>query len=232
MDVKYSNEEIKERLFLSIVNRSKVGTDEYLADTPYEVKGEFALVPRFCVGDFLNENPLIEGSAKFTLDMAVEAGITADEAISLAKKNSLKLFPGRLEEVSGGFEDETELFDGILAPQIFSLGNNNNPWSSSVIFYQPELIENLAKLQEQDILVFPLFDNAVYAMPVSGTAQHQELEEAVREGAKEISETLQLTVLSSNALLYDRINQVYRQTDVLNFSVNLPAENVTKHFSR
>lgn len=70
------------------------------------------------------------------------------------------------------------------------------------MFYQPELLDNLAKLTSKDLAVFPADINCVYCVPVSGVEQlveYQEMFQTAIEGMDHI--------LSENVLHYDMANK-------------------------
>lgn len=232
MAYEFDAEEIKKRLFIAVYSSddSSIGNPE---NFPHEVKGEFVLVPRICIGDEQPDGSYPE-SAIVTNDLLFEMEMDIDTVMESAKSNSRYLFPGKICGISEYLDKGSGVTpDGIVVPEIYILTNAQGVYGSSALFYQPELIENLSKHLGKDLLVFPAGENEMFCIPVTDTSEIGELQDMFREAVSEL-DLDEDKPLSAGILKYSSGERLMYQMDGSSFALdsNEVVNNRTRHGSR
>ena len=157
---------VASRLFISVMNY-KDNMDK-LSDFPYIRKGSFAIVAQFAVGD-KNEFEEYTGYLTVTHKMCEKWEMTHEELFNMAVENSKSLYPGEIKELNYYTEKESsqkEMFlqaDGTAAPETYVLTNKVHFNGASTLFYQPELLDDLArKLEIEQLALLPTGSNELY----------------------------------------------------------------------
>lgn len=226
MKFKMDIEDFKSRLFLDVVplETKKAVLDEF--GVPYQGKGSFALVPRL----FLDSDM----SAVVTHEMLLDIGMDMDALFEESKKNSTKLYPGKVVGISeylGKSEMEMEP-DGIAMPQVYVLTNAAGMNGAAAFFYQPEMVDNLATMLGKDLLIFPAGKNEMFCIPVSSTTQIGEIQELYSEAVSSLGLDEEQP-LSAEIMQYERLKRNVRQMDGSSFSLDgLENAAAARHNSR
>lgn len=195
-----SIEEMKSKVILGIFGKENDSFN--LPDGPAVDKGAFTLRP-LLISEQNSEEDL---SSFYVIGQEImdKLGMNENEILELARKNSMEKYPGEMKAIAN-FINVTEQMiipDGVVIPQIYVLTNENSCCGAAAMFYQPELLDNLAKMTSKDLAVFPADMNCVYCVPVTSVeqlAEYQEMYQAAIGGADHI--------LSENVLHYDLANK-------------------------
>lgn len=232
MAKKFDLEEFKERLFISVVNYFE--NRDILNNVPHEVKGDFALIPRVCLGN-KSDAGIYSESALVNDELLLEMEIDMDTVMDIAKSNSKNIFPGKICSITD-YLDPSEggmAPDGVVVPQVYVLTNNAGINGAAAFFYQPDLVENLSSMIEKDLLIFPSGENEMFCIPVTGQTQLGELQEMYTEAISELGLDEEKP-LSANVLKYDSLTHMVQQMDGSSFSLSENVNNVprVRHSSR
>lgn len=207
--MKYNREEIMERLFLSVVEKD--GNEELLSNVPHDLQGEYAVMPRFFYGD-KNEYGQYEQSAAVSNEMLLGLECDIDTILSVARENSRNNMPGKIEDLSKHLEDEHDLaayFDDLAIPKAFALTNRDQCDGLSVLFYHPELVEDLSSLIEKNVLLFPVDKDVLICVGVKNNDDVEKLTASFKEAGEKLASAGD-RLLSDNPIHYDRDHHSFR----------------------
>lgn len=195
-----SIEEMKSKVILGIFGKDNNSFD--LPDGPAVDKGAFTLRPLL-----ISEQNSEEGMTSFYVvgqEIMDKLGMSEKEMLELARQNSMEKYPGEMKAIAN-FINVTEQMiipDGVVIPQIYVLTNENSCCGAAAMFYQPELLDNLAKMTSKDLAVFPADMNCVYCVPVTSNEQIVEYQEMYQAAIGDADH-----VLSEQVLHYDLANK-------------------------
>lgn len=164
----------------------------------------YILSVHLCVGE-KGDKGHYPGYIEVTLDMLAVWEMKKDELFQLAAENSKKLFPGEISPLSKYTEthSETELMDGIMAPEVFVISNKAHFYGASALFYQPELLSDMSKeLGGMDIVLMPLGTDEIYCFGYSDSfklSEYQELYEDILLSMDQDKECLGTDILCFDA---------------------------------
>lgn len=195
-----SIEEMKSKVILGIFGKSDDSFN--LPDGPAIDKGAFSLRP-LLISEKNSEEDL---SSFYVIGQEImdKLGMIEKEVLELARQNSMEKYPGEMKAIAN-FINVTEQMivpDGVVIPQIYVLTNKNNCCGAAAMFYQPDLLDNLAKLTSKDLAVFPANMNCVYCVPVASVEQLVEYQEMYKTAIDGMAH-----VLSEDVLHYDLTNK-------------------------
>lgn len=196
-------EELAERLILSVLNAEQ--SKERLFNFPNIIKGGFALVSQLCLGD-KNMEGQYTSCITVTNDILNGWEISRPEMFELAAENSKKLFPVLVEPLENLMqslsEDEKKYFqtDGINLPNSFVLSNKMFFNGAAAMFYEPEVLDKLAKKCKTDnLFLFPSSTNHIFCIPSSDLLSKEECMEIQKNFASDSEDP----VLSDQIMVYD-----------------------------
>lgn len=211
--------EFKERLFIDVntLESKKEALEKF--GVPYQSKGKFALIPRLLVGD-KNDDGNYELSAVVTHEMILDVGMDMDTLFEECCKNSRKLYPGKISGISEYLEkmDMEMEPDGIAMPQVYVLTNSSGMNGAAAFFYQPDMIDNLAEMVGNDLLIFPSGKNEMFCIPISNSMQIGELQEMYSQ-AISLLNLDEDHPLAAEVMLYDHLKHNVRQMDGSTFAL-------------
>ena len=204
----YSREEVMDRVFLSVMERE--GNEDYLSNIPHDIQGDYAVMPRFYYGDRSSDGSYTQ-SAAVSHDLLLGLECDVDTLLSVARENSRNNIPGEIVDISklaSDGDDFSFFFDDIDIPKAFALVNKEKYDGISVLFYQPELVEDLSSLLEKDVMIFPVDKDVLYCVGVKNNDEIESMTESFKEAADRLSEIGE-KVLSVNPIHYDRIKHSF-----------------------
>ena len=205
--MKYSRDEIIDRLYLSVIEMD--GNEDYLKDIPHEVMGEYALMPRFFYGEPAEDGNYSK-SAAVTNELLLNLGMDVDSMIEIASESSKQMFPGQIYDLSADMmgEENQALFDDMSVPKGYAIFNSDHCDGLSVLFYQPEIVDNLASMLEKDVLIFPVDRDVLFAVGVKNNDEIKKLSDSYHESCEKLY-GLGEKVLSDKLIHYDRLNRSF-----------------------
>lgn len=215
----YSKEEVMDRVFLSVMERE--GNEEYLSNIPHDIQGDYAVCPRFYYGD-RSDDGSYEQSAAVSHELLLGLECDVDTLLSVARENSRNSLPGEIVDLSKQSVDDGDpalLFDDIDIPKAFALVNRKSYDGLSVLFYQPELVEDLSSYLEKDVMIFPVDKDVLYCVGVKNTDELESLASSYKEAADKFSE-LGEKMLSDHPIHYDRIKHSFHIVGGKELSLN------------
>ena len=201
-----SAESIKENLILGIF--SKENDSFNFAESTCIKKGDFSLRPLL-----INDSRDAENETSFYVvgkEIMDILAMNETEILELAKKNSMEKYPGEMKLITDflSVTEQTIIPDGIAIPQVYVLTNSQNCCGAAALFYQPELLQNLADYNSKDLAVFPANLNCVYCVPMANVEQLKEYQEMYAKAVQGVEH-----ILSENVLHYDLANKQLKQLD-------------------
>lgn len=200
-----SVEEMKSKLILGIF--SKENDFFNITDGIGISKGPFVLRPLLIADNEGKENSSFYVVGK---EIIQTFNMSEDEIITIAKQNSMEKYPGEMKALTDfiSITERVMVPDGVIIPQIYVITNSNLCCGAAAMFYQPELLANLAELTKKDLAVFPADLNCVYCVPVSNAEQLREYQDMYRVAIEDTEHVLSIEVLH-----YDATNKQLKQLD-------------------
>lgn len=209
-------DELKERLILSVVNLDK--NRDSLKDYPYLEKGNFAILTQLLAGK-QNKQGQYTAYLTVTKDMQKQWDISIEDLFQLAKDNSKRLFPGKtisMEEFIGEHSIEVQI-DGTAAPEVYVISNEKYFNGAATIFYEENMLEQLSEnFGGKNLVLFPAGINEIYAVATEET-DLVECQEVYNSFIVEIDSDC----LGTNVLLYDADEKNIKTINNDTFEINL-----------
>lgn len=232
MSLQFEKDEFLSRVYMNIVNASEF--EEIVGKTPSVVKGDMALIPRLLLGD--QKSSYFSGpSVLVTNDMVLELQMSVEDFQEKAMENAKNMFPGRIIDVlkeSGKADSEDfKLFDNIAVPEVYAITNSVHDGGMAAVFYDPDIIDNLASMKDKDLIVFPVDGNAAYCVEFNGSEAFDEMQSDYAELCESMKESGE-NVLSDKILHYDRANRILTNSEGEEFTLGSEPEfhAVNRHF--
>lgn len=213
MNLQFEKDDFLSRVFMDMVNTSE--NEDLVEKTPSVVKGDMALIPRLLIGE--NKDLAYSGpSVIVTNEMVLEFQISIEDFQEKVMENSRKMFPGQIIDVlkagSDIGDDNLLLFDNIAVPEVYAITNSMHDGGMAALFYDPDIIDNLASMKEKDLIVFPLDGNAAYCVEFNGSEYFDELQNDYSELCESMREQGE-NVLSDKILHYDRSSKTLTDSE-------------------
>lgn len=215
--------DVENRLFISVMSYEE-NTDK-LSDFPHIQKGEFVIVSQFSVGD---KNEFEEYTAYLTVThkMRESWNMSVKELFDAAVENSKVLYPGEIKELNAYTEKQVnnELFlkpDGTAVPETYVLTNKTHFNGAAVLFYQPELLDSLAKRLDMNCLaLIPTGSNEIYVIAMDENDNVAKLTEL----KSEVDATLSESVVSQRVMTYYSDSHMVKEYDGEELSLSVTDE--------
>lgn len=221
---------IKDKIVLCVVNAQM--NEELLKDMPHVIKEDLACIYKVLIDGFDCELATIT-----VLNQHLDAwGVTEEEIHALAEKNSKKLLPPNVMNVkdmfiknlmaSGLSEQEANEMCGEHQFEMHIVSNQRHTNGASVIFYEENILAELADRMNDNLFVIPSSIHEVIVMP----AHDKEVEE-LNAMVREVNET-EVDIeerLSNNVYFY---NAKQRTLEIATYENTKNAAITEQDFSR
>ncbi len=170
-----------------------------LAETPYIPFLDMAMIFTIVFG---NSSAGVE-TLRINRNLKESWDISTEELYSLAKKNTPRIFPYKLESLTTVMEEcfgELDIREYIGEPQMYILTNELGVYGASSILY-PGMTDKITALLGGDFYVIPSSVHEVLVVPAEGVPEIENLDETIQLINKE--HVLDEEVLSDRAYYYD-----------------------------
>lgn len=162
-----SLESVKQNLYAIVINAEQ--NKELLENCPHEKIEDLAVVARMRVGE--------NGSIQITDKICESIGLTSEECIEIAKRNSSKEAYEVTNIMSAlGMDDE---FSSEMMP-IFVVTNQSKHFGAVTICYEDVLNQVADRLGEDNLLIIPSSVHEILVIPESKAPDIESLQEMVR----------------------------------------------------
>ena len=196
----------QDRIVMKLINAKK--NTRLLEQVPHVLIYDLAIVFLFTVRDFTHtySTILVHHSHLKLWD------VTVDELYEIAKINSIKILPPRLDNLHDVFEEITdESLDFLDELDINILTNNLKIYGATCMVY-PDLLSDIADIYEDDIIIIPSSVHEVLLFPKENLPEGYTLEHI-----NSMIETVNCTELSDMEILSDHIYCYHRSTKEITY---------------
>lgn len=189
----------KERIVMKLINAEK--NKKLLEQVPHILIYDLAIVFIFTTCDFTHSySTILIHHSHLKL-----WGVNIDDLYEIAKRNSIKILPPRLDNLHDIFEEITdESLDFLNELEINILTNNFKIYGATCMVY-PNLLEEIASIYEDDIIIIPSSVHEVLLFPKENLPEGYTLEHI-----NTMIETVNDTELSDMEVLSDHIYCYHR----------------------
>lgn len=213
-DIGFTRESVKDKVFFSLIN-AKMNKSR-LENAPHIIVNDLAITFRVLA----RKDKDSMGSVFITNELAKEWGFSVDELHALAKENTIKLFPAKLQKLSDIAKDmlrenvyeefgiTDEELDLMLPepspdmPALYVLSNEVGINGASTLLYNDVLDTACEKMGCESILIIPSSIHEIILLDASHTNDIEYLRNMVHE--VNTNEVATKDILSGNVYTWSR----------------------------
>ncbi len=161
MEQDFHSEKNLEKVVFAVINTE--GNQERLKEVPHREFLDLSVVYRMIIST--EENRI--RSVLLTTELAEKFGKTEQELFDIAMKNTAKLFPPYVEELSRFLQTKGGISSPFLGEsKMYLLTNKNNFYGASCLLYT-DLFQEIAEKENDDLYILPSSTMEVLALPVN-----------------------------------------------------------------
>lgn len=216
---------ISERLFIVAINYDD--NKEELKEFPYVRKGNYAVICQYGIGS-LEEKDFFPTYMTVTEKMMKKWGFSKEKMFDMAVKNSNKILPAVVLPLKDFMIQQNETEKNVLPkvleqnevlPEMFVITNEQRLNGAAVMFYQPEVLEELSEQAGMDITIFPVSLNMVIAIADDDVRRIPDYEKLLMDYYKSVGKKY---FLGDKVMQFLAKQQMISQSDGVIFSLKIP----------
>lgn len=215
---------IKERLFLAAVNKEH--NEVSLCEFPHIIKGDLALVCRLFIGN-IDDEKIINNKSCITVDNQIlnNWNISKSEMFDLAYLNSDLINLTTCNSISDYLDQDFSKSiiepDGIMAPEVYVLSNENNFYGAASMFCNSNKIKELAESLNSNVFIMPISVHEVFCIADSDKRNFDIYNKMLHDINVNIKEQKSHELLGKQAMYFDRELNRMIQFDGQSFSLDV-----------